>query len=112
MQLVYNNFFDVYKNVLDNYKKGIGNGIRWIIPIDKDNIDLVKIFLESGTRIKHIKNMPMMNFAVGNREANATIEKMEGGIRAFLQVMNRCMSSILNLFLKNYRRLELILTRE
>ena len=30
-------------------------------------------------QIKHIKNMPMMNFAVGEKEANATIEKMEGG---------------------------------
>ena len=79
MQLIYNNFFDLYKNVLDNYKKGIGKGIRWIISIDKDNIDLVKIFLELGMQIKHIKNMPMMNFAVGDREASATIEKMEGG---------------------------------
>ena len=68
MQLIYNNFFDLYKNVLDNYKKGIGKGIRWIISIDKDNIDLVKIFLELGMQIKHIKNMPMMNFAVGDRE--------------------------------------------
>lgn len=79
MQLIYNNFFDLYKNVLDNYKKGVGKGIRWIISIDKDNIDLVKIFLELGMQIKHIKNMPMMNFAVGDSEAGATIEKMERG---------------------------------
>ena len=48
MQLIYNNFFDLYKNVLDNYKRGIGKGIRWIISIDKDNIDLVKIFLNNN----------------------------------------------------------------
>ena len=44
MQLVYNNFLDLHKNILDNYKMGIGKGIRWIISIDKDNIDLVKKF--------------------------------------------------------------------
>jgi two-component system, OmpR family, sensor histidine kinase VicK len=79
MQLIYSNFFDLYKNVLDSYKKGTGKGIRWIISIDKDNIDLVNIFLGLGMQIKHIKNMPMMNFSVGDREASATIEKMEGG---------------------------------
>ncbi len=79
MQLIYDNFFELYKNVLDNYRKGVGKGIRWIISIDKDNIDLIKIFLELGMQIKHIKNMPIMNFAVGDREASATIEKMQGG---------------------------------
>ena len=31
MQLIYNNFFDLYKNKLENYKKGVDKGIRWII---------------------------------------------------------------------------------
>ena len=30
-------------------------------------------------QIKHVKNLPPMNFAVGDKEVNATIEKMEGG---------------------------------
>ena len=63
MQLVYNNFLDLHKNILDNYEMGIGKGIRWIISINKDNIDLVKEFLELGMQIKHIKNMPILNFA-------------------------------------------------
>ncbi|HET7389665.1 MAG TPA: hypothetical protein VFJ51_02495 [Nitrososphaeraceae archaeon] len=114
MQLVYNNFLDLHKNILDNYKMGIGKGIRWIISIDKDNIDLVKKFLELGMQIKHIKNMPILNFAIGDREVSATIEEMEGErwSRAFLQVMNQSMSNTSNLFLKNYGRLERILTRE
>ena len=33
MQLIYNNFFDLYKNVLDSYRKGVGSGIRWIISL-------------------------------------------------------------------------------
>jgi two-component system, OmpR family, sensor histidine kinase VicK len=79
MQLIYNNFFDLYKNVLDSYRKGVGSGIRWITSIDKESLSLVKTFLDLGMQIRHIKNMPMMNFAVGEKEANATIEKMEGG---------------------------------
>jgi two-component system, OmpR family, sensor histidine kinase VicK len=70
---------DLHKNILDNYKMGIGKGSRWIISIDKDNIDLVKKFLELGMQIKHIKNMPILNFAIGDREVSATIDEMEGG---------------------------------
>ena len=29
-------------------------------------------------QIRRIKNMPVMNFAVGDKQVNATIEKMEG----------------------------------
>jgi two-component system, OmpR family, sensor histidine kinase VicK len=79
LQLIYNNFIDPYKNILDKYKIGEGNGIKWIINIEKENVELVKIFLDLGMQIKHIKNLPLMNFAVGDKEVNATIEKMEGG---------------------------------
>ena len=78
MQLIYNNFFELYKNVLDKNKKDMGNGIRWTISIDKESLSLIKIFLDLGIQIRHIKNMPIMNFAVGNKQVNVTIEKMEG----------------------------------
>lgn len=79
MQLIYNNFFDVYKNVLDAYRKGSGKGVKWVLSIDKESLHLIKIFLDLGMQIKHVKNMPSMNFGVGDKEVNATIEKMEGG---------------------------------
>jgi two-component system, OmpR family, sensor histidine kinase VicK len=80
MQLVYNNFFDDYKKIIDRYRKrGEGKGLRWITTIDKDSIHLVKLFLNAGVQIKHIKNLTPMNFAVDNRHFHATIEKMEGG---------------------------------
>ncbi|MDP9289720.1 MAG: HAMP domain-containing histidine kinase [Thermoproteota archaeon] len=74
MQLIYNNFFDSYKKVLRK-----GNGIKWIINVNKGNVGLVKTFIGLGIQIKHIKNMPPMNFVVGDKELNATIEKMDGG---------------------------------
>ena len=79
LQLIYNNFLDPYKNILDKYKIGEGNGIKWVINIEKESVELVKIFLDLGMQIKHVKNLPPMNFAVGDKEVNATIEKMEGG---------------------------------
>jgi two-component system, OmpR family, sensor histidine kinase VicK len=82
MQLIYNNFFDEYKRIADR-NGGVGTaegkGIRWITCIDKGSIDLVKLFLNAGVRIRHLKNLTPMNFAVDNRNFYATIDKMEGG---------------------------------
>jgi hypothetical protein len=39
----------------------------------------VKIFLKAGIEIRHVKNMPPMNFGVSDKEMAGTIEKMEGG---------------------------------
>jgi two-component system, OmpR family, sensor histidine kinase VicK len=79
MQMVYDNFFDQYKKILDKHREGKGDGIRCITTIDKDNKDLVKIFLNAGVRIKHLRNLPPMNFVVDDKHFLATIEKMEGG---------------------------------
>ncbi len=79
MQLAYNNFFDLYKKILDRHRRGEGEGIRLITAIDKDNKHLVNIFLDAGVQIKHVRNLPAMNFAVDDRYFHATIEKMEGG---------------------------------
>jgi hypothetical protein len=57
---------------------GESKGIRWIISINKGSIDLVKIFLNAGVRIR-LKNLTPMNFAVDSRNFYATIDKMEGG---------------------------------
>ena len=80
MRLVYNNYFDTYEEVMLKHKKGEHNGIRWITSIiDKDSADLVKIFLDIGVQIRHVKNMPPIDFAVSDKVMMATIEKMEGG---------------------------------
>ena len=81
MRLVYNNYFDTYKKVMMNkYRKGEHAGIRWVTSItDKDSADLVRIFLNIGVQIRHVKNMPPIDFAVSDKEMMATIEKMKGG---------------------------------
>ena len=83
MQLVYNNFFEEYKAIVDEQRRRgprQSKGIRWITSIDKDCIELVKIFLNAGIQIRHVKNLAAMNFAVDDRYFYATIDKMENGI--------------------------------
>lgn len=91
IQLVYKNFLDEYKKIIDKQRseirgggqKGTGEqqtrGIRWVTSIDKDSVDLVKAFLNEGIRVRHVKDLPPMNFAVDSKHFYATIEKMQGG---------------------------------
>ena len=79
MQLIYNNFFDHYKKILDEYKTGESKGIKWICNIEKENLEIAKLFLKMGMQIHHIKYLPPINFALGDKEINATIEEMEKG---------------------------------
>ena len=79
MQYSYKYFFNIKKKLLEKQKKGQHKGIRHISRIEKDNVDLVKIYLNYGIQIKHVKNLPPMSFGVSDKEMSATIEKMEGG---------------------------------
>ncbi len=80
MQMSYKYLFDSYNSVVDKHRRGDSKeGMRWIINIDKESLDLVKIFLNAGIQIRHVKNMPPMNFGVSDQEMAVTLEKMEGG---------------------------------
>jgi len=81
LQMVYNNFFNFYKGIVEKQKKGEGNGIKWLTYIDddKNTVELVKIFLDAGIQIRHIKNLPSMNFSFDNKSIQLTIERMEKG---------------------------------
>jgi signal transduction histidine kinase len=79
MQYSYNHFFELKKKLLAKQKKGEHKGIRYISNIDKGNMNLAKILLDAGIKIRHIKNLPPMSFGVSDKEIAATIEKMEGG---------------------------------
>src|SRR5919202_1660384 len=80
MQYSYNHFFDIKKKLLDKQKKGEHKGIRYLIDIDRDNVNLARILLDAGIEIKYLKNLPPMSFGVSDKEIAATIEKMEGGV--------------------------------
>jgi signal transduction histidine kinase len=74
MEMSYKYFFDTYKKIVED------EGMRCIVNIDnKDSIDLIKVFLNAGIKVRHVKNMLPMNFGVSDKELAATIENMEGG---------------------------------
>jgi two-component system, OmpR family, sensor histidine kinase VicK len=85
MQMSYDLFFDTYRNIVNKFRKeeeeeeGDFNRLRWIINIDKDSIKLVKLFLEVGFQIRHVKNMLPLNFGVSDKEVAIRLEKIEGG---------------------------------
>ncbi len=82
---------------MDKQKKGEHKGIRYITNIDNDNVELAKLYLDSGIQIKHVKNLPPMSFVVSDKEMAVTIEKMEGG-----RVINSLLSSNEPLYVKHF----------
>jgi signal transduction histidine kinase len=79
LQLTYNSFLQQCKNVLEKEKRGEGEGIRWIMGIEKDSVKLVKKFLKLGVKIRHVKNLAPINFAVSKSGLVATVEEMKRG---------------------------------
>src|SRR5215813_187891 len=79
MQYAYNHFSEIRQKILEKQKKGEHKGLRYISNITQDNSKFVKVFLDAGIRIRHLKNLPPMSFGVSDKEIVATIEKMEGG---------------------------------
>jgi hypothetical protein len=120
MQMSYNYLFDSYKNVVNKYrKKGKGEeregyGLRWITYIDKDSLNLVKIFMKGGIQVRHIKNMPPLSFGVSDKEVAITIDRMIGGkmSQSFLISNELLTSTTLIPYLMNYGKMVLMLQRE
>ncbi len=82
MEYSHKYFYDIQKKLLDKQRRGEHKGIRYITKIDRDNIELVKKYLISGTQIKHARSLPPMSFGFSDKEIVATIDKMEHGKRA------------------------------
>ncbi len=70
-------FEKMQERLVDSNKKG--KNTRWIGTINKDDIDIVKAYLNLGMEIRHIKNQLPMNFALSSKEMYATIDEMKGG---------------------------------
>jgi hypothetical protein len=73
MQFNYTYLFDIKKKVLEKYKRGEHKGIWYISGIDSTNLKLAEIFLEAGTQIKHVRNLPPISFAITDKLIITTI---------------------------------------
>ena len=81
LQYSHDYFFEIKKKLLEKQKRGEHKGIRYVTNIDNKNLQISKLYLESGIKIRHIKNLPPMSFGVSDKEIAVTIEKMEEGKR-------------------------------
>jgi signal transduction histidine kinase len=77
MQFTCNYLFEVTNKLLDRFRKGQHKGIRYISNIDRDNVEIAKLLLDSGVQLKHVRNLPPMSFGVSDKEIGTTIEKLE-----------------------------------
>ena len=82
--------FDAYLYLLSKFKKPIvKDGVRWITYIEdnKEDIDLIKNFLNIGIKIKHTNRLPPLNFAISEKQFVGTIEKIADG-KMFQKVLH------------------------
>ena len=80
LRLVYNNYFDLYEKIMTTkFKNKQHKGIRLVTSIDSESTDLVKSFVSIGIQIRHVRNMPPIDFSISDKEMIATIQKIEGG---------------------------------
>lgn len=79
LEFVSKNLLAEYRDVVRSRKEGKHKGIRWVTHVTKENLDLVKLFVNEGIEIRHVRNMPPLNFAIYDKALHATIENMEGG---------------------------------
>ena len=90
-------FFEIKKKLLNRQKKGEHKGIRYITNIDSSNVEIAKLYLAAGIKIKHVKNLPPMSFGVSDKEMGVTIERMEGG-----QIINSLLVSNEPIYVKHF----------
>jgi two-component system, OmpR family, sensor histidine kinase VicK len=81
LQYSHDYFFDIKKKLLEKQRRGQHKGIRYVTNLDAGNLQIAKLYLESGIQIRHMKNLPPMSFGVSDKEIAVTIEKMEQGKR-------------------------------
>lgn len=74
----------LFQEYLNHYKYTDGKvkgPIRWVTYIDsnKENIELIRKFLDIGVHIKHVKNLPPLYFSVSQNQCSTTVEDMTNG---------------------------------
>ena len=88
---------------MNKQKNNEHEGIRLVTSIlNKDDVEIVYKFINIGVNIRHIKNIPPIEFAVSEKEMIATILKTEDG----QPFQNRHTKNFSSPYLKNYGKTE------
>ena len=62
---------------MEKHRRGEHKGIKLVTSIDRSSLTMIKEFLSVGVQVRHVKNMPPIDFAVSDKEMMTTAEKME-----------------------------------
>jgi signal transduction histidine kinase len=82
IRLAFNSNFEVYKKIMqEKFVNREHNGIRFVTKVDKRSADMVKRFMEAGVQVRHVDNLPPIDFAVSDKEIVAKIHKVEGELK-------------------------------
>lgn len=73
----YDLFTTMAKKISERKNVGSQKGIRILIEVTRDNLDIVKEFLRLGMEIRHIKKEPSIYFSVMQSNAIATIDRLD-----------------------------------
>ncbi|WP_415312490.1 sensor histidine kinase [Candidatus Nitrosocosmicus sp. FF01] len=90
-----------FENLISRHKEDkVKYGVRWIVNIENngEQIVLIKKFLRMGFCIRHIDNLPILSFAVSERQFNGTIENMKGD-----QLIHTLLYSTDPLYIKHFQ---------
>ena len=85
VELPYNSFLELFNKILKKQRRRESEGIRWIMRIEKDSVDMVKKFLNLGIRIRHVNNLAPINFAVSKHGLITTVEEINDGKMGMVQ---------------------------
>ena len=91
-----------YLNHLSMYKEGkVKGGIRWVTYIHekKEDMELIKKFLNIGIEIKHVKNLPPFYFSVSHEQCVTTVEDLKNA-----QMFQRIIHSTEPLYILHYQK--------
>ncbi|HKO65857.1 MAG TPA: hypothetical protein VJU13_11695, partial [Candidatus Nitrosocosmicus sp.] len=74
--------FQSYLQYLSKYKEGkVKGGVRWVTHIEnkKEDIELIRKFLDVGIEVKHVRNLPPLYFSVSRKQCVVTLENLPNG---------------------------------
>ena len=93
---------EAYLNHLSKNKEGkVKGGIRWVTYIDnkKDDLELIKKFLDMSIEIKHVRSLPPLYFSVSRKQCVTTMEDLKNG-----EMFQRIVHSSEPLYITHYQK--------
>jgi signal transduction histidine kinase len=81
IRLAYNSNFEVYQKIMQQKSvNGEHKGIRFVTKVEKHSANMIKRFLDVGVLVRHVDNLPPIDFAVSDKEIVAKVHRVESEI--------------------------------